>query len=397
MSIGDPNLTTFCVAPWFQIRNQNDMSKNVCGSRSAESAESADQLPLDYLNSSDIQELKKDLHLGIQNKSCNQCWTQEAQGFVSLRQKLNGILLNNTNEVKNTWVSAYFKKKTDYTSDFVAMADIKTGNTCNFACVMCSPEDSSKIYNNWMQDLSAEFVKEKLTASPDYLSTVKSYTLKNNKYLNYINHVLSDTTKLQWLKFLGGEPLLDTVLLQKVQAIPLEKKKKLSLSFVTNGSVDLKQTADYLGEFKNIYFCVSLEGIGAMQDYARAGSQWHTIENNILSAVGYKNIQISIVHTLQTTTILGLSELFAWGQQYNLEILLGYCSDPSYLSFKSLSAPARELAKNMLNNYSLANTIDNVEFDPSEHQKFTNYISWYEHTNKIKYPLKTLHPILFKL
>ena len=395
MTIGDPDPGTFCVAPWFQIRNQNDMSKNVCGSRITDT--SVDLLPLDYLNSAEIQGLKQDLHTGIKNKSCSQCWTQESHGVSSLRQKLNGILLNNTNEVKNSWVSAYFKKKTDYTSDFVAMADIKTGNTCNFACVMCNPEDSSKIYTNWAQDTSAGFIQQKLTQVPDYLNTVKLYSLKNNKYLSYVNDVLANTDKLQWLKFLGGEPLLDTTLLEKVRALPAEKKKKISLSFVTNGSVNLKETADYLGKFKNIYFCISLEGTGATQDYARAGSNWHTIEHNILSAVDYKNIQISIVHTLQTTTILGLGELLSWGQQHNLEISLGYCSDPSYLSFKSLSEAARESAKLILSKTNLAGIINNVEFDPLEHQKFINYISWYENANKTTNSLKNLYPLLFEL
>jgi molybdenum cofactor biosynthesis enzyme MoaA len=395
MTIGDPDPGTFCVAPWFQIRNQNDMSKNVCGSRITDTC--TDLLPLDYLNSAEIQDLKQDLHAGIKNKSCSQCWAQESHGVASLRQKLNGILLNNTNEVKNTWVGAYFKKKTDYTSDFVAMADIKTGNTCNFACVMCSPEDSSKIYTNWAQDTSIDFIQEKLVHDPGYLNAAKSYSLKNTKYLSYINDVLSNADKLQWLKFLGGEPLLDTVLLEKVQSLPAEKKKKISLSFVTNGSVNLKETADYLGEFKNIYFCISLEGTSATQDYARAGSNWNAVEHNILSAVGYKNTQISIVHTLQTVTVLGLDKLLSWGHQHNLEIALGYCSDPSYLSFKSLTPPARAAAKLILNKTNLANIIDDVEFDSREHQKFINYISWYENANKPTNSLKNLYPLLFEL
>jgi hypothetical protein len=57
------NKETFCAAPWFQIRNDNDMSKRVCcaiSSKITKHIPSQSMSSLEYLNSEPILELKKD-------------------------------------------------------------------------------------------------------------------------------------------------------------------------------------------------------------------------------------------------------------------------------------------------------------------------------------------------
>ncbi len=64
-----PDNRTFCVAPWFQIRNENDGSKRVCCAIASTYPESVTQAPLEFLNSSQNIKLKKNLQQGTKPKS----------------------------------------------------------------------------------------------------------------------------------------------------------------------------------------------------------------------------------------------------------------------------------------------------------------------------------------
>ena len=43
-----PDANTFCVAPWFQIRNENDGSKRVCCAIKSKDPESIEKNPLEF-------------------------------------------------------------------------------------------------------------------------------------------------------------------------------------------------------------------------------------------------------------------------------------------------------------------------------------------------------------
>ena len=406
-----PDSKTFCVAPWFQIRNENDGSKRVCCEITSKYPKSVEQEPLEFLNSADNIELKKKLYNGTKANACGNCWHAEDHGRISLRQKLNGVLTNNSSCIDKTWINSYFRHKTDFTSEGVLMADIKMGNTCNYACVMCVPQDSSMIYNDWHKKPNAFFIKEKLKKDPEYLDRIKNTGYRNQKYRQYVRNILSNKN-LKYLKLLGGEPLLDKRLLTELRSLPEQQKQKLSLYIVTNGSKDLLATKEYLGNFKSIMFTISLEGTSRVQDYARYGSNWSTVSANI---VNFKKLFPSdvIIHTtLQTTTILGLKDLAEWAKKYKLSLSMGLCQRPDYLSFLSLPDVVREQVKKSLVEAKIIisqktvgdeegwpiekiiNVMDQTPFDPTQYKKFLDYIIWYEDGKNIP-NLKDIFPLLF--
>lgn len=406
-----PDANTFCVAPWFQIRNENDGSKRVCCAIKSKDPESIEKNPLEFLNSNDNVALKKLLHHGTKASQCRDCWLAEAHGEVSLRQRLNGVLTNNSSSISKTWIDSYFKHKTDFMSEDVMMADIKIGNTCNYACIMCVPEDSSLIYNEWRKKSNAFFIKEKLQEDPDYLDRIKRYGYKNQNYKLYVKNILSNKN-LKYLKLLGGEPLLDQKLLDELRSLPEKQKNKLSLYIVTNGSKDLLAMKEYVGNFKRIMFTISLEGTSQVQDYARYGSNWDNLSENILK---FKKLFPSdiIIHTvLQTTTILGLKDLANWAKENNMALSVGLCEQPSYLSFLSLPNEVRQQVKKILieanitisqktigdeQHWPVEKILDIMErtnFNPDEYKKFMNYVKWYEKSKNIP-RLTNIFPSLF--
>lgn len=407
MSIGKPNLKTFCPAPWFQIRNFNDGRKSPCCKITQTDPRSVDQSPKEYLSSEEIVSLKKDLHQGIRAKECSRCWVEEDLGFKSLRQHLLTTLTHGKN-INNSWMGSYFKRKEDFSTDIIAAADIKIGNTCNFNCIMCKPEDSSQIYNDWIKRQDSEFVKEKLETDKDYFEKLKNLGYKNKSYRQYLDDVFAENRNIQWLRLLGGEPLLDKKLLQKIKELPNERKNKIKLSFTTNGSVNLKQTLDYIDGklFDHIHFNISVEGIKEVQEYARYGSDWSQIEKNILQVKdAYKNIQCNLSYVIQTPTILRIKDLLSWAEQNNFYFSVSPCYEPDYLSLKTLPNQLRDSLKNSLieftdvirqdpsidedNNHisskQFIEMLDDKEwsFDQTLFEKYKRYIKWYEANKNI--------------
>lgn len=413
MSIGNPIKKTFCPAPWFQIRNENSMERKCCCK--IQLGSSKNQSALEYLNSPEMILLKKKLHSGERPSVCKKCWDEEDNGLLSQRQKNLGIITNNTGNLENTWLKSYFENKNDFESNLLLMADIKIGNTCNFHCVMCVPDDSSKIYSSWVNDKDSEFVKEYLNSDPLKFEKIKKNSYKSNEYRKYVDDILSHK-EIKWLRFLGGEPLLDHELLKKLKNISKEKKNKLKLSFITNGSCDLDQMLKYIGyeHFNLVHFTVSLEGTDKIQEYARYGSNWNQIENNILKNLPKKNVLFNVGHVLQTTTVMRTHKLLEWCKKNQLSFSISYCYHPQYLSLKSTPKACKKIAYENISKYvsgvsqipfddsqqlhekSIVGFLQGEEFDNDLYKKFVRYINWYEKDKNVQ-PLKELVPELFKL
>jgi len=401
---------TFCVAPWFQIRNSNKMDKNVCcaiSSKITENIPSQSMSSLEYLNSEPILDLKKDLSNGIKSEHCSKCWIDEENGVTSLRQQLNSLLSFQKDFNSSNWMDVYFRKKNDFNSDIILSADIKVGNTCNYACVMCNPEDSSLIYANWMSDIDHPIVQSKLATDPDYLQRAKSFSFKNKQYIDYLNDIIENNKNIRFLKFLGGEPFLDKFLMDKLRELPASKKEKLSLIFVTNASKDFSDIIDSLGDFKYIQCSVSLEGIGEVQEWARSGSDWNQVAQNVLKAVNNSKIDMAVLYTFQTATVLGFADLAKWCKNNNIKLGANIVYNPKCLSVKTLPDNIKKnLLTDIVNNKNIINNtetsyedllvkVNDLEYDPSLRDDFFAYIEWYE-TNKNIKKLKNIFPELYR-
>jgi len=406
-----PNRETFCVAPWFQIRNENNGRKQVCCNILSEHPDSVNMEPIDFLNTQYNQKLKGQLHRGVRAKACARCWQSEDNGVTSLRQKLNGVLTNNSQDISNTWLHSYFNRKNNFLSEDILMADIKIGNTCNYSCVMCVPDDSSMIYNGWRNRPNAPFIQEKLKHDPGYLDRIKANGYKNMKYRQYVNEILGNK-KLKFLKILGGEPLLDKYLIEQLASLPDQQKSNISLYFVTNGSRDLLECRDTLGSFRSILFTISIEGTGKIQEYARYGSNWKDVSANIINFQKKYPNDIFIHHTMQTATILGFRNLAEWISRNGLALSVGLVDNPKHMGLSSLPTPVREQVKKEIDSIDLnikqqnigdeqtvslrdiIRMCDDTPFDREEHKKFIEYIKWYEEGKGIP-KLSSIFPALF--
>lgn len=395
---------TFCAAPWFMLRNQQSGRFLPCSVFDPDSTNfSGDtcyawprHTPEDFMNSEYMQWVRKNLHQGIKINECRRCWQKEAMGQKSPRQTCNDtVTRNQSHQLDQTWLGPFFLHQKNWHTDLLLSADIKLSNHCNLSCMQCHPHDSSRIYSIWKSQIDHPAVSMMLQSKPTwYLEDIYARYKNNNNYdlLDQMLHM-----NVMHLKILGGEPLLDTKMIDMLSKLGDQKKQKISLLFTTNGTQDLLEFADRLGPYKQINFVVSLDGIGVVQEYIRRGSNWAQIESNIDKWNG-KHRPVDIHCTVSCLNLMRVSEIQSWCEQKNLQLTYGMVEDPDFLSCASLPQHLRNriisdtrLPKNLLHNLESNSTIfEDFKYDPSCTQKLGHFLQWFDP----KHEWKTLFPEL---
>jgi molybdenum cofactor biosynthesis enzyme MoaA len=398
------NPDTFCSAAWFGIRNRQDMTKTVCCQLdwNTQDPGTEQMSPLDYLNSTKVTHMRKQMHEGKKVPQCQQCWTIESQGRRSLRLNLNDFISNGRGSaLQSSWLQSYFNRKNDFQTDQVMLTDIKIGNTCNFACVMCNPKDSSMIYNYWMKNKDNEFVQQHLQKDPKYFENAKFTGFKQNAYRDYIQDVLENNNKVKRISLLGGEPTLDEKLFDILYNIPEDRKKSISLNIITNGSNNILDRTKKLGQYAKIHWTISLEGISDVQDYARYGSNWNVVEKHILQQAKYDPHSVTVAPLVQATTITGLPQLINWANSHNIPLHVQDIYAPTYLGLDSVPTELKQKVIKELEQISdftvavndenipwdmsaIINTINDSNFDDKKLAQFKNYLKFYEKDRQMK-------------
>jgi molybdenum cofactor biosynthesis enzyme MoaA len=368
------NSKTFCVAPWFHLHTNNLSQFAACcqidHSKSNFVGKKNYNWPEDninsWLNSPYMTYLRQELTQGNKLPECSKCWQKESYGERSMRNRANAI--------EEQWTKLYFIKKENFTQDLLTQSEIKLTNVCNFSCAMCVPADSSKIYTAWQQDLNGEWVTLQLTDRPNYLNNVRDAFLSKNNH-SLLQEVIARQPKN--ISLLGGEPLLDKVALNLLKNINEKQKQKTNLSFMTNGSVNLNQTVEELGNFKNIKFDVSLEGIGDIQDWVRKGSDWLSIKENIESYINqHSTAHISIHYTAQALTVFQLDKLLSWCADKQIDFKFTKVGDVRGLSLEALPDAIKQSTYDLLSKLKLtvANVSSNTMLQETTPQNLANLI-----------------------
>jgi molybdenum cofactor biosynthesis enzyme MoaA len=114
--------------------------------------------------------------------------------------------------------------------------DVRWTNLCNFACVYCGPEFSSK----WANELSIQ------TAQPT-----------SQQQQDFKEYIFDHVSQLKHVYLAGGEPLLMKENLELLQNL----NPGVSLRINTNLSKTDTQVFDAICKFKNVHWTVSVETI----------------------------------------------------------------------------------------------------------------------------------------
>jgi len=309
-------MDTFCVLPWFGREiGYNKHQTHCC------------LLPKDY----DVEKIKTEMLEGKKPLECQKCWNLEANGLQSDRMLKNAAL---------DWYwdrdLEFIKQDAIKEQNKILMLKLLTSYTCNATCVSCNDYASS----SWSQ-------------LNHRINTVYKISRSKSVDIDKIKQKIN-FAELKMLSLIGGEPLYEKKNFELLEHLLELGNDTVFLSMVTNGSVAL---SDYqkkvLAKFKNLNFCVSIDGTGAVFEYLRFPLKWQNLNENLKFFRAITD-NVSSNYTLSNLNILYHNQTVEWFNQNKIP----YSNNPVY--FPSWMQP-RALPQHVKNH--LREILSTVDFD----------------------------------
>lgn len=307
----------------------------------------------------DLKELREALWSGQQHPGCKNCWRDESLGIRSYRQTIN----SQVRQYKNLSLPLELPKTQMY----------NFGTHCNLRCIMCSPYASSSLATEYLQNKTA-FHDIDIRFQPTD-NELKWY--RKDEFVNLQQSLLESAANLA---FQGGEPLLSPEVLAMLEKHPAPDT--VSISITTNLTTLTDHMLDLLGRFQWVNLIVSLEGVGAHNDYLRYGSDWGVLQHNIQRVLD-RGLNLRVSHTFQRTSLYALPALIEFACTLGISVVSNILDSPPYLAIHTSTMAEREsffaaidrLPKIDDNLLSLKDFVIRSGYNQVLDQKFWSYIA----------------------
>jgi MoaA/NifB/PqqE/SkfB family radical SAM enzyme len=259
------------------------------------------------------------------------------------------------------------------------MLKLMTSYTCNGTCVSCSSGASS----SWAQLDQKENPKLKIKKY-QFIDLEKLY--KEVDFSSLVN-----------LTLLGGEPLYERKNFKILEKLLELGNDQCFISMVTNGSVAISD--DYkkiLSKFKNLNFCVSIDGTGSVFEYVRYPLEWKLLESNLKFFRELTDL-VSANYTLSNLNVLYHNETVSWFNNQKIEYANNPIYKPSWLQSRALPRHVKQRLKTVLNDIDYATYIGNIHTteDQANFEEFLKQIKRQDHLKGIS--IKNYLPELCEL
>lgn len=283
-------------------------------------------------NSVEFQEIRNNLHLGVQDPHCVNCWHVEDLGGKSIR----------TEELDNE-IDAY----TDVVGLHILSLDLS--NHCNLKCRTCNPDDSSL------------WVKE-------YHDVYGHKPVKNNNNLQHEHKFYEDlkTNVLPLTKeihFKGGEPMLLKRQWELVDhMIQSDIAQQKVISYHTNATIWNDTIEEKLRNFETVGVGCSIDDVGHRFEYLRHPAKWNQVEYNldkIKKWTGEKdNGYMAINVVVSVYNVLTIDELINYFYQKDITLYLHPTISPSHFDIKNLPDYIKKIVTDRLSKNSWSEEYD---------------------------------------
>jgi sulfatase maturation enzyme AslB (radical SAM superfamily) len=313
----------FCPMPWTGLMYNVDGSVKNC-IRSAG--------VLGNIKDNTIQEiLSNDINCGTQQRMldqqpgphCHPCYELENNkaGFEIISDRIFYI-----RELKKLDLSTY---------DTVGYHDLKTidvrwSNLCNFGCVYCGPNFSSR----WADELEVAIKQPSLAQ----LTQFKQYIFDHAKNLKHVY-------------LAGGEPLLMKENLELLQILQTQNPT-VNIRVNTNLSVTNTRVFEKICEFENVHWTISVETMNDEFEYIRYGGKWNDFATNLKQIVqlGHRITFNMLWFLLNYQSIFDCVDWLKLQGFHNNSFVIGALLTPEYLNIRHLPEHVLQLLKLQLEN-----------------------------------------------
>lgn len=242
----------------------------------------------DALNSNTWEIFRDNSLNGVKDGGCYRCYEDEENGITSLRQRANTLNWSNDTEVKLTFL------------------EINLGNYCNLACTICGSASSSL----WYED---DVAIDKLDTTFKYRRGVHE---PDKNVIPDFN--ISDFEDVRYIKFVGGEPMIHPKFIKLLDLLIDNKfNERIELQIFTNSSwMPKEKVTSRLAKFSNVNISLSIDGIGAVNDYSRYPSKWDVVHNSAKEWLSIANdnsdIHVCWEPTISIYNANHIPEMFGW-------------------------------------------------------------------------------------
>ena len=308
----------FCPVPWTGIMYNFDGTVKNC-IRSAEHIGNIQDTNIEQILSSDHL-IKSDMRAGQKFARCNPCYDleQEKNKFDIISDRV--FYLKELREVDNTLY--------DTMNFALHTVDIRWSNLCNFACVYCTPEFSSK----WASE-----------------HNMVIQTPEDQKRQAFKQYIFDHADQLKHVYLAGGEPLLMKENLEFLQWLK-QVNPDVNLRINTNLSHTNTQIFDLICTFKNVHWIVSVETVEEEYEYIRYGGSWSEFLTNLKIIQQYPHkITFNMLHfLLNYMSIFECVEFLQGLGFHNNSFVIGALLGPDHLNIRHLPEHVLNSVRTML-------------------------------------------------
>ena len=308
----------FCPIPWTGIMYNFDGSVKNC-IRSVESIGNINNATIEEILSNDHM-IKADMRAGQKFARCNPCYELEKD-----ENNLNIISdrVFYLKELRNVDNTLY-----DTTNFALHTVDIRWSNLCNFACVYCSPEFSSK----WASE------KNLVIATPN-----------DQKKQQFKNYIFKHAAQLKHVYLAGGEPLL---MKENLEFLELLKRVNPNVNLRINTNLSHVDTHIFnlISDFKNVHWTVSVESMSQEFEYIRYGGTWQDFLSNLYTIKQFNHkISFNMLHfLLNYVSIFDCVDFLKSQGFHNNSFIIGALTVPEYLNVRHLPEDVLNSVKKIL-------------------------------------------------
>ena len=255
-------------------------------------------------------------------KTCYTCYDLEDDktGFDIISDRIFYI-----RELKQIPLSTYQLDQHDLNT-----IDVRWTNLCNFACVYCSSEFSSR----WANELDKPVVSPNL----EQLARFKQY-------------IFDHAPTLKHVYMAGGEPLLMKENLELLELLQ-KTNPNVNLRINTNLSKTNTRVFDKICEFPNVHWTVSVETMADEFEYIRYGGRWEDFLENLKSIqqLDHKISFNMLWFLLNYRSVFECVDYLKSLGFHNNSFIIGALLKPEYLNIRHLPEHVLNLLKVEIHN-----------------------------------------------
>lgn len=244
-----------CVLPWHGMMLYPDGRVQHCAI-SREELGNIHESDLEHILGTQGDQIRSDMINNIRHSRCETCYRTEdlqpnSTAFTKISNRIWYIKV-----MKDHDLSSY--NKTQYVG--TKILDLRWRNTCNFACVYCGPDLSSR----WAIELN------------DKTNRINESVFQKNK-----DYILNNLQGIKHVYLAGGEPLLIPENLELLERLK-QDSPNATIRINTNLSNIKNRIFETLIQDFDVKWTISVDSIKDSYEYIRYPGKWGDFYNNLL-------------------------------------------------------------------------------------------------------------------